>query len=245
MKGTVISGPDPLGNAVVNLNKWFTLRLTVGAFMLLEEKSPYPVHADGCKMLSSRLFFTAIMLFWISFLSLLALVVTYAPQGGVELAGLTLFANSGLVDAAMAAMQGIGFSPVTSSVVFGIMAGFNVASAGLALFAMLFAVLGEETEQREARPLAEGAAACAAASAGLIVAVSLVGGEAGALLVLQLAALGGLLLTVMPFTSPSSETGNAADNDVTALDEVIADHAASHAAFSAQLASMSRRGAST
>jgi len=185
------------------------------------------------------------MLFWISFLSLLALVVTYAPQGGVELAGLTLFAGSGLVDAALAAMQCIGFSPVTSSVVFGIMAGFNIAAAGLALFAMLFSVLGQELEQRQARPLAEGAAACAAGSTVLIVAVSLAGGQAGALLVLQLAALGGLLLTVMSFTPPVNETGSAADGGVSALDDVIADHAASHAAFSAQLASMSRRGAST
>jgi len=196
-------------------------------------------------MLSSRLFFTAIMLFWISFLSLLALMITYAPQGGVELAGLTLFAGIGLVDAAIGAMESIGFSPLARSVIFGIMAGFNIASAGLALFAMMFSVLGEELEQREARPLAEGAAACAAASAGVIMAVSLAGGEAGSLLVLQFAALGGLLLTVMSVTPPAGETGGATDEGVTALDDVIADHAASHAAFSAQLASMTRRGAIT
>ena len=196
-------------------------------------------------MLSSRLFFTAIMLFWISFLSLLALMITYAPQGGVELAGLTLFAGIGLVDAAIGAMESIGFSPLTRSVIFGVMAGFNIASAGLALFAMMFSVLGEELEQREARPLAEGAAACVAASAGVIMTVSMAGGEAGSLLVLQLAALGGLLLTVMSFRPPARETGDAANDGVTALDDVIADHAASHAAFSAQLASMSRRGAIT
>jgi len=196
-------------------------------------------------MLSSRLFFTAIMLFWISFLSLLALMITYAPQGGVELAGLTLFAGIGLVDAAIGAMESIGFSPLARSVIFGIMAGFNIASAGLALFAMMFSVLGEELEQREARPLAEGAAACAAASAGVIMAVSLAGGEAGSLLVLQFAALGGLLLTVMSVTPPAGETGGATDEGVTALDDVIADHAASHAAFSVQLASMTRRGAIT
>jgi len=166
-------------------------------------------------MLSSRLFFTAIMLFWISFLSLLALMITYAPQGGVELAGLTLFAGIGLVDAAIGAMESIGFSPLARSVIFGIMAGFNIASAGLALFAMMFSVLGEELEQREARPLAEGAAACAAASAGVIMAVSLAGGEAGSLLVLQFAALGGLLLTVMSVTPPAGETGGATDEGVT------------------------------
>ncbi|MDP2119708.1 MAG: hypothetical protein Q8K28_07395 [Hoeflea sp.] len=193
-------------------------------------------------MISSRLFYTAIMLFWISFLSLLALMLTFAPQGGVELAGLTLFAGSGLVNAAIAAMEAIGFSPVASSVVFGIMAGLNIAAAGLALFALLFSVLGEAPEQREARPLAEGAAACVALAAGLIVTVSLAGGEAGALLALQLAALGGMLLTAMPVAPAEIATDHAEDDGVSLLDSVIADHAASHAAFSAQLASLSRRG---
>lgn len=196
-------------------------------------------------MISGRLFFTAIMLFWISFLALLALVVTYAPHGGVELAGLTLFAGTGLVDAAIAAMKAIGFTPLTRSIVFGIIGGFNIASAGLTLFAMMFSVLGEEPEQREARPLAEGAAACAAAAAALIVAVSFVGGEAGALLVLQMVALGGLLLTVTSFVQTSIDTGDVADDGLDTLGGVIADHAANHAAFSAQLASLSRRGAAT
>lgn len=196
-------------------------------------------------MLSNRLFLTVIMLFWISFLSLLSLLVTYAPQGGVELAGLTLFAGTGLVDAAIAAMEGIGLSPFARSVVFGMVGGFNVAAAGLALFAMMFCVFGQETEQREARPLAEGSAACAAAAAFLIVTVSLAGGEAGALMVLQLAALGGLLLTLMPFSQTSIVPPHAGLDGIAELDEVIADHAASHAAFSAQLASFSRREAVT
>lgn len=196
-------------------------------------------------MISGRLFFTAIMLFWISFLALLALVVTYAPHGGVELAGLTLFAGTGLVDAAIAAMKAIGFSPLTRSIVFGIIGGFNIASAGLTLFALMFSVLGEAPEQREARPLAEGAAAFAAAAAALIVAVSFVGGEAGALLVLQMVALGGLLLTVTSFVQTSIDTGDVADDGLDTLGGVIADHAANHAAFSAQLASLSRRGAAT
>tara|TARA_R110002020_G_scaffold66877_10_gene175665 strand:- start:3850 stop:4401 length:552 start_codon:yes stop_codon:yes gene_type:complete len=181
------------------------------------------------------------MLFWISFLSLLALVVSYAPHGGVELAGLTLFAGTGLVDAAISAMDRIGFSPFTRSIVFGVLGGLNVAAAGLVLFSLMFNVLGEELEQREARPLAEGAVACAAAAAALIVAVSFAGGEAGTLLVLQLAALGGLMLALQSFGQSVAEAGSG--ESMSDLDEVIADHAASHAAFSAQVASLSRRGA--
>lgn len=200
-----------------------------------------PANAHGCEMMPGRLLFTAIMLFWISFLSLLALVVSYAPHGGVELAGLTLFAGTGLVDAAISAMDRIGFSPFTRSIVFGVLGGLNVAAAGLVLFSLMFNVLGEELEQREARPLAEGAVACAAAAAALIVAVSFAGGEAGTLLVLQLAALGGLMLALQSFGQSVAEAGSG--ESMSDLDEVIADHAASHAAFSAQVASLSRRGA--
>lgn len=192
-------------------------------------------------MMTSRLFHASMMLFWISFLSLLALVVTYAPQGGVELAGLRLFAHAGLVESAIAAMDGIGLSVTAQSVVFGLLGGFNLASAGLILFAMMFCVLGEEREQREARPLAEGAAACAAAAALLTVAVSFAGGRAGALMLLELAALGGLVLTVMALAQSKIVPAEAKTGDIVELDDVIANHAASHAAFSAQLASMSRR----
>ncbi|MCY0094667.1 hypothetical protein [Hoeflea ulvae] len=192
-------------------------------------------------MKTSRLFYTSMMLFWIGFLALLALVVTYAPQGGVELAGLTLFADTGLVGAAMAAMDAIGLSLTAQSVVFGLLGGFNVASAGLLLFAMMFCVFGEEREQREARPLAEGAATCSAAAAALLVAVSFAGGHAGALMVLQLIGFGGLLLTVLSLAQAMIVPDESRLGDISALDDVIADHAANHAAFSAQLASFSRR----
>ncbi|OCW56715.1 hypothetical protein [Hoeflea olei] len=186
--------------------------------------------------------FTAITLFWISFLSLLALVVTYAPHGGVEIAGLRLFAGTGLVDAAIAAMQRIGLGPFGRSVGFGILGGLNIAAAGLMLFAMMFGALGEALEQRQARPLAEGATACAAAAAALVVAVSFAGGEAGALLVLQLTALGGLLLTLSSFARIAADAGRA-EGAADDLDAVIAEHAASHAAFSARLAAFTRSGA--
>ena len=103
-------------------------------------------------------------------------------------------------------------------------------------------MFGEEREQREARSLAQGAVACTAAAAVLTTLVFFAGGQAGALLALELGALGGLCLTVMTVTQsaiePDAVSGEAGDT----LDQVIADHAAKHAVFSAQLASFSRHG---
>ncbi|MDF1607081.1 hypothetical protein PZ897_02720 [Hoeflea sp. YIM 152468] len=193
-------------------------------------------------MISSRLYYTAMMLFWVCYLSLLALVVTYAPQGGLELAGLALFADSGLVETALAAMTNIGLSQLAQSVVLGLLGGFSLASAGLILFAVLFCVFGREREQREARSLAEGAVVCTAAASVLISAISFAGGQAGALLVLQFSALGGLVLTLMSLSQSPIVPDNSGDDAVSDLDQVISDHAANHAAFSAQLASFAKGG---
>jgi hypothetical protein len=148
-------------------------------------------------MISSRLYYASMMLFWVCYLTLLALVVIYAPQGGVALAGFTLFSDTGLIATALEAMQAIGLSAFGQSVVFGLLGGFSAASAGLLLFAMMFYVFGEEREQREARPLAQGAVACTALAAMLATVIFFAGGEAGALLGLEFGALGGLFLTVM------------------------------------------------
>ncbi|MFH1516988.1 MAG: hypothetical protein ABIH17_03815 [Pseudomonadota bacterium] len=193
-------------------------------------------------MISSRLYYASMMLFWVCYLALLALVVTYAPQGGVGLAGLTLFADTGLVDSAIAAMQAIGMAPIGQSVVFGLLGGFSAASAGLLLFAMMFYVFGEEREQREARPLAQGAVACTAAASMLSTVVFFAGGQAGTLLALEFGALGGLFLTVMSLSQMRIEPDETGDAAVAELDRVIADHAANHAAYSAQLASLNRQG---
>ncbi|MCZ4287791.1 hypothetical protein [Hoeflea alexandrii] len=193
-------------------------------------------------MISSRLYYASMMLFWVCYLSLLALVVTYAPQDGVSLAGLTLFADAGLVDSATAAMRAIGLSPLAQSVVFGLLGGFSAASAGLLLFAMVFYVFGEEREQREARPLAQGAVACTAAASMLTTLVFFAGGQAGTLLALEFGALGGLFLTIMSLSQSRIEPDGVGDEGIGELDRVIADHAANHAAFSAQLASISRQG---
>lgn len=193
-------------------------------------------------MISSRLYYASMMLFWVCYLSLLAMVVAYAPQGGVTVAGLTLFNDSGLVETAIVAMQSIGLSPVAQSVVFGLLAGFSAASAGLLLFSMLFFVFGEEREQREARPLAHGAVACTATAAILTTLISFAGGQAGALLALEFGALGGLFLTVMSVTQSAIEQDDRSEVPADALEQVISDHAANHAAFSARLASLSRHG---
>lgn len=193
-------------------------------------------------MISNRLYYTSMMLFWVCYLSLLALVVTYAPQGGLNLAGLALFADSGLVDTAMSAMTNIGLSQMAQSVVFGLLGGFSLASAGLILFAVMFCVFGQEREQREARPLAEGAVVCTALAAVLTTVVSFAGGQAGALMVLEYGALGGLVLTLLSLAQVPVAPDETGTESIADLDQVIADHAASHAAFSAQLASFSRGG---
>jgi hypothetical protein len=194
-------------------------------------------------MISSRLYYASMMLFWVCYLTLLALVVIYAPQGGVALAGFTLFSDTGLIATALEAMQAIGLSAFGQSVVFGLLGGFSAASAGLLLFAMMLYVFGEEREQREARPLAQGAVACTALAAMLATVIFFAGGEAGALLGLEFGALGGLFLTVMSLGQSRIEPDKVAEIESSELDAVIAEHAANHAAFSAQLASLTRQGA--
>lgn len=192
-------------------------------------------------MKPSRLFYASMMTFWMVFLSMLALVYTYTPQGGVQLAGLVLFANPGLIDPVLAAMSTIGLSATTQSVLLGLLGGFNLGAAGLVLFSMLFCVLGEEAEQRDARPLAEGATACAAAAGAGSAIIAFAGGEAGIFLLLQLLALGGVALIVMAVGRPDTVEISSRDEAVVGIDDVIADHAATHAAFSAQIATLSRR----
>lgn len=193
-------------------------------------------------MRPTRLFLAVIMLFWVLYLALLALVVTYAPQGGVRFAGLTLFQSTGLVEAVIAAMTAVGLSATTQSIVLGLVGGLNFAAAGLTLFAMMFCVLGEAVERRDALPLAEGAAVCVAASSTLTVLAGFAGGHAGVLMLLELAAFGGLGLVVLAVGQAGADrTAPAGEEQTTLLDDVIADHAATHAAFSAQLASLSRR----
>jgi len=194
-------------------------------------------------MISSRLYYASMMLFWVCYLALLAMVVAYAPHGGVNVAGLTLFSDTGLVETALVAMQTMGLSLVGQSVVFGLLGGFGTASAGLLLFSTMFYVFGKEREQREARPLAQGAVVCTALAAMLTALVFFAGGQAGALLALQFGALGGLFLTVMSLGQSQLEPDRETEEEASDLDQVIADHAANHAAFSAQLASLSRHGA--
>ncbi|EDQ34031.2 hypothetical protein HPDFL43_06240 [Hoeflea phototrophica DFL-43] len=192
-------------------------------------------------MKPSRLFYASMMTFWMVFLSMLALVYTYTPQGGLQLAGLVLFANTGLIEPALVAMTAIGFSATTQSVLLGLLGGFNLGAAGLVLFSMLFCVFGQEAEQRDARPLAEGAAACVAAAGAGAAIIAFAGGEAGVLVLLQLLALGGVALIAMAVGRSEVVDTPSRDEAAVGIDDVIADHAATHAAFSAQIAALSRR----
>lgn len=194
-------------------------------------------------MRPSRLFLAVIMMFWVLYLALLALVVTYAPQGGVKLAGLILFEDAGLVEATISAMTAIGLSATVQGILLGLVSGLNFAGAGLALFAMMFCVLGEAAERRDAQPLAEGAAVCVAVASALVMLTGFAGGQAGILMALELAAFGGLGLVVMAIgqASAADRQSPLVEEQESLLDDVIADHAATHAAFSAQLASLSQR----
>lgn len=196
-------------------------------------------------MKSSRLFYAVMMTFWVLFLALLAMLVTFSPQGGVELAGLTLFVHSETIDATIAAMTVIGLSDVAQSVTLGVLGGFNLGAAGLVLFSMMFCVFGQESEQCDARPLAEAAAACVAASCVIVVAIGFAGGQTGSLMWFEFLALGGVVLTVLAISGTGENTPRMQQKDNDGLDGVIADHAAAHAAFNAQLASLSRGEART
>jgi hypothetical protein len=161
----------------------------------------------------------------------------------VDVAGLVLFAHSGLIDATLAAMNvPSGFPERRKAWCFGLLGGLNLGAAGLVVFATLFfACSARKPEQRDARPLAECAAGCVAAASALTVAIGFAGGQAGALMLLELTAFGGLVLIVFAIGSDSLVEARNPQEQMSQLDDVIADHAATHAAFSAQLATMSRR----
>lgn len=189
-------------------------------------------------MTSSRLFTAAMMLFWIATLALISLVCTWAPRGGTVIFGMNLFAGTAVIDSLREAMAGIGLSARGAHLAFALIAAANVASAGLLIFATMFLLLGQEQEQREARPMVEGAATVSAFTALVVMALSLAGGQGGALMALQLAVLAGLLVTLHSL----AEVPVVADPEPEPeLENIISRHAESHAAFSAQLASISRR----
>jgi hypothetical protein len=107
--------------------------------------------------------------------------------------------------------------------------------------------LARKREQREARPLAQGAVACTALAAMLATVIFFAGGEAGASWCwgLQLfGALGGLFADSHVTWPVAHRPDKVAEIESSELDrDVIAEHAANHAAFSAQLASLTRQGA--
>ncbi|PWW04268.1 hypothetical protein DFR52_101963 [Hoeflea marina] len=190
-------------------------------------------------MTSSRLFTAAMMLFWIATSALIALMCTWAPRGGMSLFGLSAFAGSPVIESFDAALVAIGLSARGAHFVYTLIAATNVIAAGLLIFAMMFMLLGLEQEQREARPMVEGAAAASALTALVVMAISLAGGHAGPLMALQLVVLAGHLATLRSLADVPlvTDASRAADAE---LADIVARHAESHAAFSAQTASISR-----
>lgn len=189
-------------------------------------------------MTFSRLYTAAMMLFWIATLALIALVCTWAPRGGIVFYGMKLFAGTDVIDGLRQAMAAIGLSPSSVHFAFAMIAAANVSAAGLLIFATMFLLLGQEQEQREARPLVEGATAVSAFAALVVMVLSLVGGQPGSLMALQLAVLGGLLVTVRSLADVPIIADAEPEPE---LDNIISRHAENHAAFSAQLASITRR----
>ena len=147
------------------------------------------------------------------------------------------------------AMESIGFSPLARSVIFRNHGGLQYLPRRDWRFCHdVFRPRRRNWNSVKQRPLAEGAAACAAVLCwrDRLAVLSLAGGEGGALLGATVRGMGGLLLTVMSVNGPRRRDGGATDERRHGrLTMLIADHAASHAAFSAQLASMTRRGAIT
>ena len=190
----------------------------------------------------TRLFHAAMMLFWVCCLAALSLACTYAPRGGLELAGLSLFAGNDMIVEFAAAMTAIGLSVEIQVLIFALVSALNLAGAGLVLFSMMFFVFGQEREQVEARPLIEGATICVAAIAALIIVLSIAGNNPGPLMAMELSAMAGLLLTLRTIAVVPLAPDPGKDEPVREdLDELIARQAASHAIFSAQLATLSRR----
>ena len=189
-------------------------------------------------MTSSRLFTAAMMLFWIATLALIALVCTWTPRGGIVISGMNLFAGTAVIDSLREAMAGIGLSARGVHLAFALIAAANVAAGGLLIFATMFLLLGREQEQREARPMVEGAAAVSAFTAFVVMALGLAGGQGGALMALQLVVLAGLLVTLRSLAELPVIIDAEPDPEV---ETIISRHAGRQAAFSAQLASISRR----
>ena len=185
----------------------------------------------------SRIYHIAATLLFVALMATMALMCVRAPAGGIEIAGLHLFAQHGFADGFLAALQSVGFEPAGQRATLAALGALNMAAAGVLVFALMFLGFGQAAEQREALTFYQVAAAIAAVACALASVVSLAAGAVNAMLVLQALLFAGLVQT---YSSFDFGTGVELMPD-TEIDRLIAGSAASQAAFTAQLLSLSKR----
>lgn len=189
-------------------------------------------------MMPSRIYHIAATLMFIALMATMALMCVRAPAGGIEVAGLQLFAQHGFADGFLAALKVIGFEQPGQKAALAALGALNMAAAGVLVFALMFLGFGHASEQRESLTFYQVAAAIAAAACVLAGVISLAAGSANAMLVLQALLFAGLVQTYSSFNFGSGvELMPDAE-----IDRLIAGSAASQAAFTAQLLSLSKRG---
>lgn len=133
----------------------------------------------------ARLSQALIGLFLIIVLAVLAAMSVTEPMGLMApftFAGLTLFADTSMVDGFSSALTALGAGPAGVSFWSGLVAIFDMAAAGLLLFAILFWFFGEEEERFQAGQLATGAAISCLVATMVITLPSLAAGIVGAYL---------------------------------------------------------------
>lgn len=189
-------------------------------------------------MMPSRIYHIAATLLFVALMATMALMCVRAPAGGIEIAGLHLFAQHGFADGFLAALRSLGFEPAGQRAALAALGALDIAAAGILVFALVFLGFGHAAEQRESLRLYQVAASIAAAACTLSGIVSLAAGEVNAMLVLQALLFAGLVQTYSSFDFGSGvELMPDAE-----IDRLIAGSAASQAAFTAQLLSLSKRG---
>lgn len=186
----------------------------------------------------ARLYHVASTLFFVALLAMTALMCVRAPYGGFDFAGVHLFAGPGLAHGFLAALSEIGIAGNGRAAVLGLLGALSAAAAGLLVFALMFLGFGEPPERREARGFYQMASALAAIAAMIAGLVALAAGEANGLFML-LSLLFVALAAVHATFDFGAATAGAADAD---LDRLVSGSAASHAAFTAQILSLSGRG---
>ena len=107
------------------------------------------------------------------------------PQSTFTFAGLTLFADTSMIDGFSNALTALGAGPTGVYLWSALVAIFDMAAAGLLLFGLLFWFFGEEEERFQAGQLATGAAVSVLAATMVITLPSLAAGMVGTYLAIH------------------------------------------------------------